>query len=164
MKLAGVNWWEERARLFGYTAKELQQGLKELGIKYKNQRQAMFHLDRNDLIRTGVIELFRAMVKSKAYAQNVGNIAKSISEQLNPDIYDDLNALIDFKTDEQRLIITDLKNYSTQSNILQKFSKQSKSPAINSTYNQLNLRLNTSQPSGKTKLDDAVSKALTSKN
>lgn len=141
---SGINWWEERARLFGYTAKELQDGLKELGIKYKNKKQAVYNLDKHDLIRWGVIDLFVCMGKSKAYAKNVGNIAKEIAKQINPEIYNDIDTAIDFKSEEQKLIITDLKNYeNNNSNILKKFSKHDKNtPNINSTYNQLNIGLN----------------------
>jgi phage anti-repressor protein len=144
-KESEINWWEERARLFGYTAKELQKALADLGIKYKNQRQAIFRLDKTELIRIGVIDLFRSMGKDKAYAQNVGNMAKSIAKELNPEIYNDLNSTIDFKSEEQKLIITDLKNYnSVGSGILQKFSNRPQVAAISSAYNQLNLRLNSS--------------------
>ncbi|GAC1302805.1 MAG: phage antirepressor Ant [Mucilaginibacter sp.] len=142
-KESSVNWWEERARLFGYTAQELQKALADLGVKYKNQRQAIYKLDRNDLIRIGVVDLFRSMGKSKAYALNVGNIAKIISKELKPFIYNDINTAIDFKSEEQTLIITDLKNYkSVGSGILQKFTNKPQTTPVKSGYNQLDLRLN----------------------
>jgi phage anti-repressor protein len=145
-KEPGFNWWEERAKLFGYTAKELQDALRELGVRYKNQRQAIFLLDRLDLIRIGVMDMFLSMGTSKAYAKNVGNIARTIAQEINPEIYNDINASIDFKSEEQNLIITDIKNYKTNSVLLQRFigGKVTAKPRINpltNDENQLNLKL-----------------------
>lgn len=142
----GVSWWEERARLFGYTAQELHDGLKELGLKYKNKRQAIYRIDKQDLIRIGVIDLFRAMGKSKAYAKNIGNIAKDIADQINPEIYNDIDTAIDFKSEEQNRIILDLKNYDGNgSNILQSFTKAPRNNTILNKYKQLDASLNESQ-------------------
>jgi len=120
-KSPGFNWWQERASLFGYSAKELQEALRELGIKYSNQKQAIFKLEKYDLIRIGVVDLFLSMGKSKAYAKNVGNIAKTIAKEIKPDIYNDIGTSLDFKSNDQKLIITDLKKYKTDSVILNKF-------------------------------------------
>ncbi|HTK20958.1 MAG TPA: antA/AntB antirepressor family protein [Mucilaginibacter sp.] len=138
----GLNWWQERANLFGYTAKELQEALRELGLKYRNQRQAIFKLEKYELIRIGVIDLFMAMGKSKAYAKNVGNIAKTIAKEIKPEIYNDLEASIDFKSQDQKIIITDLKAYKSQSQILDKFmySKEQRASQKKSET-QLDLKL-----------------------
>lgn len=157
LKKNGVGWAEERANLFGYTAADLKQAMIEVGKKYHNQRQAVFNLDRNDLIRTGVIELFIAMGKSKSYAKNVGNIAKSIAEQLNPEIYNDLDTFIDFKSPQQQTIITDIKKYKTDSKVLKDFLKGRQSPQITEDYNQKKLF---DTPSGDDKFDSAINKAL----
>jgi hypothetical protein len=93
-----------------------------LGIKYHNQKQAIYNTDRFDLIRIGVGDLFLAMGKSKAYAKNVGNIAKKMAKEIKPEIYNDLGASIDFKSTEEKRIITDLKNYKKESIILNKFN------------------------------------------
>ncbi|GAA4092452.1 hypothetical protein [Mucilaginibacter panaciglaebae] len=84
------------SNLFGYTAKELQEALRELGIKYSNQKQAIFKLEKYDLIRIGFVDLFLAMGNSKAYAKNVGNIAKTIAKEIKTEVYNDIDISIDF--------------------------------------------------------------------
>jgi hypothetical protein len=144
----GLNWWQERANLFGYTAKELQEALRDLGIKYRNQRQAIFKMEKYDLIRIGVVDLFLAMGKSKAYAKNVGNIAKTIAKEIKPEIYNDIETSIDFKSNEQKLIITDLKSYKGNSEILKKFMNgKNKNSQLGNEYQQLNLKLGSSSSS-----------------
>jgi hypothetical protein len=103
------------------------------------------------------------MGKSVAFAKNVGNIAKTMSEKLELEIYNDLDTSIDFKSEEQKLIVTDLKNYATDSALFKRFTggKQQKA-SVDKNYNQLNLGLEKGQ-SGNTTFDDAMSKALQNK-
>ncbi len=159
----GTSWWDERAKIFGYTAKQLKSALKELGVKYQSQRQALMRLDKYELIRIGVTEMFIVMGKSHAYAKNVGNIAKDIAMQIKPEIYNDKDISIDFKSDEQNLIITDLKK-EHGSSLLQKFARVQRSQHINQSYNQLNLSLNGGNDvSGNSDLDSAFDKAMKKK-
>jgi len=163
-KETGNNWWERRANLFGYSANELKSALLSLGVKYKNQRQALLATDKYELIRAGVIEMFIVMGKSVAFAKNIGNIAKTMAQKINPEIYNDLNASIDFKSEEEKLIITDLKNYETNSNLFKRFTGgKEQSPKIKTDYNQLNLDI-TSKTSGNSILDGAMEKALKGKS
>ena len=141
-KQSGNRWWEERARLFGYTAKEMQEALTAMGIKYKNRRQAIQKLDKMDLIRIGVFDLFRSMGKDRAYAMNVSNTARGLADIVNPYIYNDSNTSIDFKPQAHNNLIADLKNYKKGSNLLQNFSRTKSANSIGSKYSELNLRLN----------------------
>lgn len=150
------NWWERRANLFGYSAADLKNALMELGIKYKNQKQAVFQTDKYDLIRTGVIEMFIVMGKSVSFAKNVGNIARTMAEKIKPEVYNDLNASIDFKSEEEKLIITDLKNYESNSVLFKRFTGGKQTVQVAPNHNQLNLGLS----SGNKELDDGLSKAL----
>lgn len=150
-------WWERRANLFGYSAAELKAALLDIGEKYKNQKQALFKTDRLELIRTGVIDMFIVMGKSVSFAKNIGNIAKTMAEKLNPDIYNDLDSSIDFKSEEQKLIITDLKNYEIDSALFKRFTGgKEQTPKVKSDYNQKKLF----DSSGNSALDNAMSKAL----
>ncbi|MGF7037347.1 antA/AntB antirepressor family protein [Mucilaginibacter lappiensis] len=162
-KGTGAEWWERRASLFGYSAADLKKALLDIGEKYKNQKQALFKTDRLELIRRGVVDMFIVMGKSVAFAKNVGNIAKTMSEKLELEIYNDLDTSIDFKSEEQKLIVTDLKNYATDSALFKRFTggKQQKA-SVDKNYNQLNLGLEKGQ-SGNTTFDDAMSKALQNK-
>lgn len=162
-KGSDTEWWQRRASLFGYSAAELKKALLDVGEKYKNQKQALFKTDRFELIRTGIIDMFIVMGKSIAFAKNVGNIAKTMAEKIDPHIYDDLNTPIDFKSEEQKLIITDLKNYQNHSSLFKRFTggKQT-NPALSKNHNQLDLGID-NKTSGNKGLDDALGKALNKK-
>lgn len=117
-------WWKERARLFGYTADDLKEMMEAVGKKYKNQRQAMMNIDKYELIKIGVYDMFLAMGKSAEYALNVSQFAKSIAEEIKPDIYDDRNMSIDFKSSKQKDIIQDIKQYKTSSTLIEELLTQ----------------------------------------
>ena len=85
------NWWQHRASILGYTTQKLKDQLKQSGKKIngKSQRNMLMQLDKYEMIRTGVIDLFMAMGKSKQYAQNLGDIAKAFAKELQIEIFDD---------------------------------------------------------------------------
>jgi hypothetical protein len=45
------------------------------------------------MVRTGVIDLFMAMGKSEAYAQNLGDLAKVFAKELQVEIFDDRDTI-----------------------------------------------------------------------
>lgn len=112
-------WWDSRAKLFGYSAKDLKEMMQAVGKKYINQRQAILNIDKYELIKIGVYDMFLAMGKSQEFALNVSQFAKSIAEEIKPEIYDDRNTSIDFKSEKQKDVIEDIKNYKTSSSLLQ---------------------------------------------
>lgn len=116
-------WWESRAILFGYNVDDLKEIMRSLGARYKSQKQALMKIDKYELIRIGVMDMFLAMGKSKAFAKNVSNFSKKIAQEIKVDIYDDRKTSIDFKSDSQKLIITDLKSYKNNSSLLDQFIK-----------------------------------------
>ena len=46
-------------------------------------RSALVQLDSNELIRTGVIDIMKALGKTDEYSRNVGDLCKSLSEKAN---------------------------------------------------------------------------------
>lgn len=86
-----ANWWAHRAGLLGYTTEKLRQKVKQLGkaASGKSQRQLLMQVDKYEIVRAGVIDLFMAMGKSERYAQNLGALAKLFARELNLDIFDD---------------------------------------------------------------------------
>jgi len=73
------NWWKYRADLLGYSPESLKNALAQINKNYKNQRQALIHLDPSEIIRAGVIDLLIALGRDKEYALNVGEFAKMIA-------------------------------------------------------------------------------------
>lgn len=117
-------WWDARARLFGYTAADLKEMMQAIGKKYINQRQAIRNIDKYELIKIGVYDMFLAMGKSQQFAINVSQFAKSIAEEIKPEIYDDRNMSIEFKSPEQLDIIEDIKSYKTSSTLIEEVLDQ----------------------------------------
>lgn len=115
------NWWAYRARVLGSPTADLKEMMKAINKKYKNQRQALFHLDKYELIKRASFDLFKAMGKSDEYAENVGTFTKEIAKELKPEIYDDTNAPIHFKTDKQEKTINEIHNRDKPNGLLEKF-------------------------------------------
>ena len=86
-----MNWWTYRAKMLGYSAEELRDKLRRRGQspKGKNQRELIASIDRLELIRAGVIDLFMALGKTASYAQKMGKMAKTLATELQIDIFDD---------------------------------------------------------------------------
>jgi phage anti-repressor protein len=74
-------WWQYRADLLGYSAESLKTALQQINKTYKNQRQALIHIDPSEIIRTGVVDLLIALGRGKEYALNVAEFAKIIAEK-----------------------------------------------------------------------------------
>jgi len=120
-------WWEYRAKLFGYTASDLEGMMAALGKKYSSQRQSLMHIDKYELVRVAVLDMFIAMGKSEKYAQNVAAFAKKVAIEIKPDVYNDINTSIDFKTEHQNKFILDLKDYKNTNSVINNFLNSNKS-------------------------------------
>lgn len=85
------SWWEYRAQLLGYSANELQSKMQQVGKNYngKNLLQMLIFLDKYEIIRMAVIDLFLALGKPTIYAKNMGDIAKVFAKELKIEIFDD---------------------------------------------------------------------------
>lgn len=86
-----LNWWSYRAEILGYSAEELRDKLRRRGQspKGKNQRELIASVDQLELIRAGVIDLFMALGKPAAYARQMGDLSKTLANELHIEIFDD---------------------------------------------------------------------------
>ncbi len=91
-------WWEYRAQILGYSAEELQMKMIQVGKNYKgkNLLQMLMYLDKYEIIRMAVIDLFLALGKSTAYAKNMGDLAKVFAKEMKIEIFDDRQAAINY--------------------------------------------------------------------
>lgn len=89
-----AHWWTYRAHLLGFSAETLRERCKSLGLlsRGRNQRQMLLELDPYELIRSGVIDHFMALGKNKDYARNVGDLAKSLAQEMKLGVFDDYRA------------------------------------------------------------------------
>ena len=88
------NWWPFRGQVIGYTADDLRKKIKALGknAKGKTQRQMLMQVDKYEMVRTAVIDLFMSMGKSERDARNLGDLAKEFAQELSVEIFDDRKA------------------------------------------------------------------------
>ena len=86
-----TNWWRFRSKVLGYSSEKLREQFETKGKdpKGKSQRQMLLHLDKYEMIRTGVIDMFMAMGKPEAYAKNLGDLAKQFAQELGIELIDD---------------------------------------------------------------------------
>lgn len=114
-------WWSHRAWLFGFTTKDLKEMVEALGKKYRNQRQALFHVDKYELVNMATVDLFIAMGKSQQYAVNIGHTAEELAKTMGIQIYNDKDMPLNFTTDRQKTMIDQIKNRKQKQNLLDKF-------------------------------------------
>ncbi len=103
-------WWQHRAKILGYSARELKTKCEAIGKRYKNRQQALIHIDPLELIKVAVIDLFIGLGKSETYAQNIGHAAKLFAQKIPPVFDNDLNGGFDFKTQQQKHIISNIQS------------------------------------------------------
>jgi len=91
---SAANWWNFRSELLGYSTDELKETLQRLGksASGKSRRQLLMHVDKYEMVRTAVIDLFMALGKSEEYARTLGDLAKVFARELNVEIFDDRDA------------------------------------------------------------------------
>lgn len=95
-------WWEYRAQLLGYSAIELKSKMHEIGKQYKGENllQMLIYLDKYEIIRMAIIDLFLALGKSASYAKDMGDLAKVFAKEMKIEIFDDRNSEINFTPNE----------------------------------------------------------------
>ena len=86
-----ANWWRYRSKIVGYSTESLKEKMLEVGKSYKGktQREMLLQLDRFELIRSGVIDLFMGMGKNEEEARQLGDLAKVFAKEMNIDVFDD---------------------------------------------------------------------------
>ncbi|MEM9848137.1 MAG: hypothetical protein AAF847_09635 [Bacteroidota bacterium] len=91
---AAKNWWKHRLELMGYSIEQLKVRLKEQGkdVRGKSLRTLLMELDKYEVIRGGIIDLFMALGKTERYAKTMGDLAKRIAKELALEVHDDRSA------------------------------------------------------------------------
>lgn len=91
---SAANWWNYREQVLGYSMEEVENKLKNAGLATngRSMRKMLMQVDKHEMVRTGVIDLFMAMGKNERYARNLGDLAKVFAEELKVEIFDDRNA------------------------------------------------------------------------
>ena len=86
-----TNWWRYRSRILGYSSESLKEQMQELGKPYKgkSQRDMLLQVDRYELIRSAVIDLFMGMGKDVEEAKQLGDVAKQFAQEMNLEVFDD---------------------------------------------------------------------------
>ena len=107
------NWWKHRSEVLGYSMEKLRDKLRHVGrnIKGKSQRQMLMQVDKYEMIRTGIIDLFMALGKSERYARNLGDLAKIFAKELNVDIFDDRNDGSTFAPEVNENLVREVKSF-----------------------------------------------------
>jgi phage anti-repressor protein len=107
-----ANWWSFRSGVLGYSSDKLKDALKKLGKKPegKSQRQMLMYLDKYEMVRTAVIDLFMALGKPERYAKNLGNLAKVFARELDVEIFDDRHASPAFMPKLNTELVNEVKN------------------------------------------------------
>ena len=80
--------------MLGYSTESLIEALEKINKKYHSQKKALMHLDKAEIIRTGVVDLLIALGRDKEYALNIAEFAKVIAEKngYHLQIWDDTKA------------------------------------------------------------------------
>lgn len=91
---SAANWWNYRSEVLGYSSEQLRKAMQKQGKRPdgKSQRQMLMNVDKYEMVRTAVVDLFMGMGKPMEYAQSVGNLAKAFANELKVEIFDDREA------------------------------------------------------------------------
>jgi len=106
-------WWQYRADLLGYSVEELKDKMQQIGKSYKNKTMLtmLMKLDKYEIIRMAVIDLFIALGKPEKYAQNMGDLAKIFAREMKVEIWDDRKASINFNQSNINMsLVNDVKS------------------------------------------------------
>ncbi len=112
---SAANWWNFRANVFGYSTDQLKSTLRNLGkaSEGRTRRQMLMQLDKYEMVRAAIIDLFMAMGKSERYAKNMGDLAKAFARELKVEIFDDRDTPADFRPAVNEELLAEVKNLST---------------------------------------------------
>ncbi len=110
---SGRNWWKHRADVMGYSVEKLRRKLEQMGkaVRGKTQRQMLMQVDKYEVVRTGVVDLFMGMGKSERYARNLGDLAKAFAKELNLEIFDDRRETSLFAPNANDKLVNELKSF-----------------------------------------------------
>jgi len=113
-------WWNYRANLLGYSVRELKDKMQKVGQTYKgkNLLQMLMHLDKYEIIRMAVIDLFLALGKSETYAKNMGDLAKVFASEMKVEIWDDRKSEIKFSHDLNMQLVNEVKSFQNEGQYL----------------------------------------------
>jgi len=106
-------WWKYRASLLGYSVEKLKEKMQEIGKSYKNKNvlTMLMNIDKYEIIRMAVIDLFIALGKPKKYAQDMGDLAKIFAREMKVEIWDDRKASINFNESSINMgLVNDVKS------------------------------------------------------
>jgi phage anti-repressor protein len=103
------DWWDYRAKILGYGTEQLKMEVEKLNHKYKSQKQALLRVDRFELIRIGVIDLFISLGKSVDFASNAANTCKLMAEKMNVNVWNDYGTSIKFPSDYNKNLELSIK-------------------------------------------------------
>ena len=94
----GAKWWSYRAQLLGYSPEHLKEKMLEIGKQYrgKDLKTALLTIDRYELIRLSIIDLFIALGETEGYARKMGGLAKLLAKEIQLPIHNDLGAALPF--------------------------------------------------------------------
>ena len=107
------DWWKYRSNLIGYTTDKLRNKMAQLGQKSKGKttHQMLMVLDKYEMIRTSVIDLFMSRGKSERFAKNLGDLAKVFAKELQLDIWDDRKAQNAFTNNINGELVNEIKSF-----------------------------------------------------
>ena len=113
-------WWKYRANLLGYSVQELKDKMHEVGQNYKSKNllQLLMHLDKYEIIRMAVIDLFLALGKSEGFAKNMGDLAKVFSLEMKVEIWDDRKSDIQFTHNVNMELVNEVKCFQNEGGTL----------------------------------------------
>lgn len=113
-------WWEYRANLLGYSVEELKSKMQQVGKNYKGKSvlQMLMTVDKYEIIRMAVIDLFLALGKSKAYAKSMGDLAKFFATEMKIEIWDDRKSSINFMSHKVNAqLVQEVKSFEKGKNL-----------------------------------------------
>ena len=113
-------WWKYRANLLGYSVQELKDKMHEVGQNYKSKNllQLLMHLDKYEIIRMAVIDLFLALGKSEKYAKDMGDLAKVFAREMKVEIWDDRKSDIKFTHNVNMELVQEVKGLQNEGETL----------------------------------------------
>lgn len=114
-------WWKYRANLLGYSVKELKEKMHEVGQTYKSKNllQMLMYLDKYEIIRMAVIDLFLALGKSEKYSKDMGDLAKVFAREMKIEIWDDRKSGIKFSHNVNMELVEEVKSFQNEGQTLE---------------------------------------------
>lgn len=113
-----TDWWQHRADVLGYSVAALREQLRRSGQKIngRNRKELLMQIDKYEIVRAAVIDLFMSMGKSEAYARQLGDLAKTFAQEMKLEIYNDQTDMpaLDFGPSVDSSLVGEVKHGSRQ--------------------------------------------------